>query len=123
MTKPTVFFDGSCPLCLAEIGFYRRQRGADAIIWTDVSGSTNDVATGLSCQRAMARFHVQTATGEIMSGAAAFAELWTWLPAFRLAGRIAGLPGVVHVLDVAYRAFLPVRPFLQRFFKKQSEAR
>lgn len=59
---------------------------------------------------------MRNAGGEIKSGAAAFAELWTWLPAFAWAGRLARLPGIVHVLELAYRAFLPVRPRLQGFF-------
>lgn len=114
-TRPTVFFDGSCPLCRREIGFYLRQRGADAIDWRDVSSISGDacVAPGLDCTTAMQRFHVRNADGEIKSGAAAFAELWTWLPAFAWAGRLARLPGIVHVLELAYRGFLPVRPRLQ----------
>ncbi len=114
-SKPTVFYDGSCPLCRREIGFYQRQRGADAIDWQDVSSISGDacVAPGLECTTAMKRFHVRNAHGEIKSGAAAFAELWTWLPAFAWAGRLARLPGIVHLLELAYRAFLPVRPWLQ----------
>ena len=116
--KPAVFFDGSCPLCRREIAFYQRQRGADAIDWRDVSSVSGDacVAPGLDCTTAMQRFHVRDADGEIKSGAAAFAELWTWLPGFARAGRLARLPGIVHVLELAYRAFLPVRPRLQSLF-------
>ncbi len=117
-SNPTVFFDGSCPLCRREIAFYQRQRGADAIDWHDVSSMSGEacVAPGLDCASAMKRFHVRNADGEIKSGATAFAELWTWLPAFRWAGRLARLPGIVHVLELAYRAFLPVRPRLQSLF-------
>jgi predicted DCC family thiol-disulfide oxidoreductase YuxK len=117
-SKPTVFFDGSCPLCRREIAFYQRQRGADGIDWQDVSSMSGDacVAPGLDCASAMKRFHVRTPTGELKSGAAAFAELWTWLPAFAWAGRLARLPGIAHVLELAYRAFLPVRPWLQSMF-------
>lgn len=116
-TRPTVFFDGSCPLCRREIGFYQRQRGADAIEWQDVSSLQGDacVAPGLDCVSAMKRFHVRSPSGQIRSGASAFAELWTWLPAFAWAGRLARLPGILHVLELAYRAFLPLRPRLQTF--------
>jgi predicted DCC family thiol-disulfide oxidoreductase YuxK len=115
---PTVFFDGSCPLCRREIAFYQRQRGADTINWQDVSSVHGDacVAPGLDCTTAMQRFHVRNAHGELKSGAAGFAELWTSLPAFAWAGRLARLPGIVHVLELAYRAFLPLRPRLQSMF-------
>ena len=113
-TKPTVFYDGSCPLCRREISFYQRQGSSEAVQWVDVSQvGERDVGTELSCQAAMARFHVMTHNGTLKSGAAAFAELWTWLPSFRLAGQIAGLPGIVHALEIAYRLFLPARPLLQ----------
>ena len=113
-TQPTVFYDGSCPLCRREIGFYQRQDSSEAVRWVDVSQARDrDVASELSCQAAMARFHVMTHDGTLKSGAAAFAELWTWLPRFRLAGQIARLPGIVHALEIAYRLFLPARPLLQ----------
>ena len=114
----TVFFDGSCPLCRKEIGFYRRKRGADRIDWVDVSAvARGDVATGLSCDQAMRRFHVMTPAGRLIDGGHAFAVLWAALPGFRWVGKVMGLPGLRHVLNLAYDAFLPVRPALQRFFR------
>jgi len=117
-TTLTVFYDGSCPLCRREIGFYRDKRGADRIDWVDVSAvDGGEVATGLSCGQAMARFHVMTAGGRLVDGGAAFAHLWAVLPAFRWAGRFFLLPGPRHLLDLAYDLFLPVRPRLQRLFR------
>ena len=50
MTLPfTIFYDGSCPLCRREIGFYQKQIGADQLTWQDVSRiRSGDVVEGLS---------------------------------------------------------------------------
>ena len=37
LPKSTVYFDGSCPLCRAEIGYYRRKDQAGALCFVDVS--------------------------------------------------------------------------------------
>lgn len=113
--RVTVFFDGSCPLCTREIDFYRRRAGADAVSWVDVSAVESEaVAPGLTRDAAMARFHVRRGDGALLSGGAAFAELWRALPGFRRIGRIAAIWPLTPLLEVAYRAFLPVRPYLQR---------
>ena len=120
--KPAVFFDGSCPMCSREIAFYRRQQGADGIAWVDVSACPlAEVPAGLSREAVMARFHVRSGDGRLVSGAHAFATLWGALPRFSLAGRIMGLPGIRHVLELAYVAFLPLRPWMQRRFRRQNQ--
>jgi len=111
----TVYFDGGCPLCTREIDFYRKRAGSEAVSWVDVSAVEGDaVAPGLTRDAALARFHVRRGDGALLSGAAAFAELWRALPGFRAIGRIASLWPLPPLLEFAYRAFLPVRPYLQR---------
>lgn len=111
----SVFFDGNCPLCIREIDFYRRQRGADAILWIDLAQAPNEtVAPGLSCQAALAKFHVQTRSGELLQGGTAFAALWQELPKFKTIGNIARRAPFRWVLNLGYTAFLPLRPALQR---------
>jgi predicted DCC family thiol-disulfide oxidoreductase YuxK len=119
--KTTVFFDGSCPMCRSEIAVYQRMRGADGVAFVDVSTCpAGQIAPDLTQKDAMARFHVRTGDGRLMSGAAAFATLWQALPGLRLAGRVAGLPGIRHGLEVAYRGFLPLRPWMQRRFRQRA---
>jgi len=114
LAQSTVYFDGSCPLCQAEIGYYRREDRAGALCFVDVSQPGAATPDGMTCQRAMARFHVRACDGRVLSGAAAFVEIWRRLPNWRWAARVASLPGVLPVLELGYRAFLPVRPFLSR---------
>lgn len=64
----------------------------------------------------MKRFHVRGNDGLLLSGAAAFVAVWHTLLRWRLAVRLAGLPGIIEILEVAYRLFLPVRPAMSRLF-------
>ena len=63
----------------------------------------NTIAPGLVRTDAMRRFHMRRADGGIVSGGAAFAELWTALPAFSWAGRIGRQRPVSLLLEGAYR--------------------
>jgi predicted DCC family thiol-disulfide oxidoreductase YuxK len=106
----TVYYDGGCPVCTREIGFYQRQRGADRIRWVNLAQcDDSELGEGLSRAAAFARLHACWPNGQLISGARAFAALWQTLPAFSLAGRIAGLPGIVHGLEWGYRGFLQMR--------------
>ena len=111
----TVFFDGKCPLCTREISFYRGQRGAEDINWVDVTKANLDnLPSGLTRKDALARFHVLTTEGELVSGGNAFSSLWLSLPAFQWAGKLFKISFLALLLERAYKIFLPCRPLLQR---------
>lgn len=114
--KTVIFFDGSCPLCRAEINYYRRRDRVEALRLVDVSVPGAQVPPGLDRDKALSRFHVVANDGTLLSGAAAFAEVWKQVPGWRYAGRLASLPGLCRVLEVCYRLFLLVRPALVRAF-------
>ena len=118
LPKSTVYFDGSCPLCRAEIGYYQRKDQYSALCFVDISEPGGIPPEGITQERAMKRFHVRASDGRVLSGAAAFAEIWTRLPRWRWAARLAGLPGVTPLLEVGYRLFLPIRPYLSKTFGK-----
>jgi len=114
----TVYFDGSCPLCRREIGFYKKCSGAENIAWHDVSQTSDgQVASDLSCLQAMARFHVRDAHGHLKSGAAGFVELWLNLPGWRWLGKVFAHPPGVWLLEKCYVGFLRIRPSIQRRIK------
>lgn len=109
----TIYFDGSCPLCCRELALYRCLPGADRLQWVDVSAGAM-LGEALSCEAAMRRFHVRDDSGRLLSGGAAFARLWRTLPGWRVLGWCFALPPMYWGLELAYRAFLPLRPRLQR---------
>ena len=116
-SKPTtVFYDGSCPLCRAEIDHYRACDAAGALRLVDISTPGAPLPPSLDRTSAMARFHALAPDGRLLSGAAAFAEVWRRLPRWRVAARVAAAPGVLPMLEAAYRTFLPLRPILVRLF-------
>jgi predicted DCC family thiol-disulfide oxidoreductase YuxK len=114
----TVYFDGSCPLCAAEIGVYRKDAG-ETVRFCDVS-APGGAPPDLEPEAAMARFHVRRADGRMENGARAFIALWLALPRWRWLGRIASAPPLPHLLEAAYRLFLPLRPMLQRLARRRN---
>jgi hypothetical protein len=51
-----------------------------------------------------------------LSSAAAFVEVSAPLPRWRWAARTASLPGAMIAMELGYRFFLPIRPFLSHLF-------
>lgn len=110
----TVFYDGGCPVCSREIGFYRDRPGTEGLAWVDVSreapmGPGAGAGGGPDRATALARFHVRLPDGRIVSGAAAFAALWQRVPGFRRLGRLVSWRPVAPAAELAYRAFLRLR--------------
>ena len=118
-SRLTVYFDGSCPLCRREIAMYRRLPEATAIAWVDVSAG-QDLGGALSCEAAMARFHVRDPQGRLFSGAAAFSRMWRVFPGWRWLGYVSAWPPMSWVFELAYRLFLPLRPSLQKWVRQWS---
>lgn len=114
---PTIYFDGSCPICTAEIGHYASLEGGNQLSFVDVSDQGAELGSDLSSDDAMRRFHVRLPDGTLLSGARAFAEVWKSLPGWRWAARASTIPGVIPVLEVGYRVFLTTRPVVSKLAK------
>lgn len=113
--KKTVYFDGSCVLCRSEISFYKTCAGASHVEWVDVSRATQqELGPDLTQADAMARFHVRDENLQLVSGGAAFTELWSALVMFRPLAFVFRMSGLRTLLEWCYSGFLRVRPGLQR---------
>ncbi|HEX5486218.1 MAG TPA: DUF393 domain-containing protein [Limnobacter sp.] len=117
-----VYFDGSCPLCRREISLYQNLKSDQPIEWVDVSVEQSSLPAGVTQAQLMQRFHTRTAQGELLSGAAAFVHIWAQLPGWRLLASLARIPGVLWLMERAYRGFLVIRPGIQRVFRKLDQA-
>jgi predicted DCC family thiol-disulfide oxidoreductase YuxK len=108
----TVWFDGACPLCAAEIALMRRLDRCGAIDFIDVSSPA--APCPLDRAELLARFHAREQGGPIVSGAAAFAAMWRAIPLLRPLGLIAQFPPALWLLERGYQLFLRIRPSIVR---------
>jgi predicted DCC family thiol-disulfide oxidoreductase YuxK len=114
----TVLYDGACPLCRREIAVYQDLQASRPLYFADVSDPALPLPPGATREQLMARFHVQTSDGRLLSGAEAFVALWASLPGWRWLARLGRLPGVAWLMERVYLAFLRVRPALQRIARR-----
>lgn len=110
----TVWYDGTCPLCLREIALMRRLDRGGRIGFIDLTPP--DAACPVDRQLMLERFHARE-NGVLLSGAAAFAAMWRAIPALRPLGLAARQPAVLWLLERTYRAFLKIRPLLQELLR------
>ena len=109
-----VFYDGACPLCRREIGWYMNRTGADRIEWLDVSATTQErMPAGLTREDLMLRFTVERRDGVTARGAAGFVAVWRALPGTARLARLADNRIVVGIGEALYRAMLRIRPLWQ----------
>ena len=106
----TVWYDGDCPNCTAEIGLLHRLDRDSSIAFVDLS--LPDACPSDRDER-LARLHAQVRGGPMVAGAAAFVTMWRVLPALRPLAVLASPPPALWLLERAYTLFLRLRPALQ----------
>ena len=114
MTQPRTraLYNGDCPICDAEMCHYAGYAQAkDLSIAFDDLNRTDLAAWGVTEDQAARVLHVLH-DGRLHVGMAAFVVLWTQMPRYAWAARLARLPGVFGVLDWGYRRI--AAPWLYR---------
>jgi predicted DCC family thiol-disulfide oxidoreductase YuxK len=78
MDKDTLYYDGSCPLCSAEIA--RLAKYADDRIELRDVHQLGENETTVARTELLARLHLQTADGEWITGLKANIRAWQYTP-------------------------------------------
>ena len=73
----TLFYDGACPLCQAEILFLSKRNEAGLLNFVDINSALYDPQKiGITCEQALAAMYGQFADGTLINGIAVFPEAY-----------------------------------------------
>ncbi|MBU0946881.1 MAG: DUF393 domain-containing protein [Proteobacteria bacterium] len=111
----TVFYDGSCSVCVSEMAHYRKKDRHGRLVLVDISELSFDPAQyGKTVEDFMAKLHVQDSDGRFFTGVNAFVVIWQALPGrfFRFLASFLLLPGIHFLAERAYALFARYRTIL-----------
>jgi predicted DCC family thiol-disulfide oxidoreductase YuxK len=105
MKKLTMFYDGLCPLCQAEILFLSRRNDSGLLHFVDVNSMQYSTDTvGVSCQQALDSMYAQYDDGELINGVDVFAAAYERANLPKLAW-LFSRPSLRPMLTWGYRFF------------------
>lgn len=105
MKKLTMYYDGLCPLCQAEILFLSGRNRAGLLSFVDVNSMQYSVDTvGVSCQQALDSMYAQYDDGELINGVDVFSAAYERANLPKLAW-LFSRPSLRPVLTSGYRFF------------------
>jgi predicted DCC family thiol-disulfide oxidoreductase YuxK len=111
MKKLTMFYDGRCPLCAAEILFLSRRNESSSnptpglLSFVDVNSAQFSADTvGVSCQQALDSMYARYDDGELINGVEVFSAAYARADLPTLAW-LFSRPGLRPVLTWGYRFF------------------
>ena len=116
MSPLTLYYDGRCPLCQAEMLYLQHRDHLGLLNCVDITLNEFDAnATGLSCERAMASIHGRMENGEWVTGIAVFAAAYERVGLRRMAWLLSRT-SLQPVLGWGYARFARHRYTLSRWF-------
>ena len=116
MKKLTMYYDGLCPLCQAEILFLSRRNEAGLLSFVDVNSSQYSAdAVGVSCQQALDSMCAQYDDGELINGVDVFSAAYERANLRTLAW-LFSRPSLWPMLTWGYRFFAKNRHLISRIF-------
>ncbi len=110
----TLYYDGKCPLCVAEIEFLQSRNQQGQLGFVDVTESGFEASTHqISCEAAMAQIHGRTAAGDVLVGVPVFARAYQ-LANLQVLAWILSRQWLMPVLQPAYVLFAKHRQAISR---------
>ena len=110
----TIYYDGRCPLCEAEILFLNSRNHQRLMNFIDVQEATFDASLHkISCTDAIAKMHGRLASGELLIGVAVFANAYRHAGLTRLAWLLSR-PWAKQFFDALYLLFTKHRHVISR---------
>ncbi len=113
-----IFYDGSCPVCAAEIEGYGRKDREGRLVLVDISAPGFDPAPyGIRLADFMYQMHAIDAAGTVYRGVDALWAIWQAFPAstlHALLGTLVTFPPLVPALRLCYRGFARIRGYLPK---------
>jgi len=107
----TLYYDGQCPLCVAEVAFLQSRNATGKLAFVDITQTGFAQADhDISCEAAMAQIHGRTADGHVLVG----------VPVFAAAYKLAKLPVIAWLLS--RRWLMPVLQPAYILFAKHRQA-
>jgi len=115
----TVFYNGACPICCAEISHYRKLATRDRIeslAWCDLAETPDALAPhGLTPGQAKRRLYTLSPEGTLVGGVESFIAIWQRLPRYRWLARVTRWPVIYSVTEWVYeRIAAPLLVWLNR---------
>ena len=116
MKKLTIYYDGACYLCSAEIDQYRKVDRDGKINFVSIADPAFDVVKeGLDAKRVQREMHARLPNGELKTGVDAFIAIWNVFPKYHFLAVVASKPYIKPVLKVFYTTFASyIRPYLPK---------
>ena len=114
----TVFYDGSCSVCAAEIEHYRRKDQAGRLALVDIcSADFKPELYNISRQAFLYELHVIDRKGKVYKGIDAFWAIWQAFPTatlYGMMGTLITLPVVNPLARLCYKGFARIRGYLPK---------
>ena len=112
----TLFYDGGCPLCKAEMIFLSARNKAGKLEFKDVrQPHALDALAGVSCETALANIHAVTQEGTTLIGVEAFQLAYATVD-LKLLSWFLGIKALQPMLRYGYTLFAKNRFTLSKVF-------
>ena len=118
----TFFYDGECPICIREVGHWKRllegMEPPARLELHNIAGPDGvgplGTAFGVTLPGALARAHAIDSDGTLHTGIAAFAVAWARLPYWHVVARLfQTVPLATSLAEFAYGLWASLRPALR----------